>query len=414
MKLALFANTDWYLYNFRLSLVVALREAGHEVVLISPPGPYGTKLLGMGFRWVAAPMERRSLNPLAELRLIWWLRRLFVSEQVHLVHSFTIKSAVYGALAAKLAGVPSRVNAVAGMGYVFSSNDRQARLLRPWVRRLVRITLGGPQSRLILQNPDDVNVFKRQRLVRAKLIRLIPSSGVDCDRFSPNAPAGKQLADEAWKQRIAGFRRGKGSDSDGYQPLRVLLPARMLWDKGVGEFVEAARMLRAEGRRVELLLAGDPDPGNPGAVPVSHLNQWEAEDLVNWLGHVDDMPALLRAVDVVALPSYREGLPRGLIEAGACGRPLITTDAPGCREVVQHGVNGLLIPVRDPLALADAIRKLEDEPVKREEMGRAARVKVLAEFDERIVIERTIAVYRELLPDFTPASSNKNCGAQCG
>ena len=353
-------------------------------------------------------MARRSLNPFRELRVVLWLTRFFRREQVDLVHSFTIKSAVYGALAAKLAGITSRVNAVAGMGYVFSSNDLKARMLRPWVRGLVRVTLGGRGSRLILQNPDDVDAFARNRLLRADLIRLIPSSGVDCARFSPDAPADISAA-EVWSQRFAEFYPGKTRDSDSGHPLRVLLPARMLWDKGVGEFVEAARTLRAKGRSIDFLLAGAPDPGNPGSVPASQIHQWEAEGVVKWLGHVDDMPALFRAVDVVVLPtSYGEGLPRGLIEAGACGRPLITTDSPGCREVVADGSNGFLIPLRDAAALAQAIAKLHDDPAQRQNMGRAARVKVMQEFDEEIVIRRTLAVYQELLPaanfDRVPAS----------
>ncbi len=398
MKIVLFANTEWYLYNFRLSLAAALRGAGHKVLLVSPPGPYGEKLRAIGFRWEAVPMARRSLNPLRELRVVLWLIRLFRREEVDLVHSFTIKSAVYGALSAKLAGVPSRVNAVAGMGYVFSSDDLQARLLRPWVRGLVRGTFGGSQSRLILQNPDDVEVFEQNALVRSDLIRLIPSSGVDCNRFSPDPPAENQTA-ESWNQRVVECRPSAKLDCAPHSPLRVLLPARMLWAKGLGEFVEAARILRAEGRSIDFLLAGDPDPGNPGAVPASQINQWEAEGLVKWLGHVDDMPALFRAVDAVALPtSYGEGLPRGLIEAGACGRPLIATDAPGCREVVVDGYNGFLIPLRDAPALARAIARIHDDPVLRENLGRAARAKVVQEFDEEIVIRRTLAVYQELLP----------------
>jgi glycosyltransferase involved in cell wall biosynthesis len=184
------------------------------------------------------------------------------------------------------------------------------------------------------------------------------------------------------------------------KPFRVLLPARLLWDKGVGEYVEAARQLVTEGRNIRFLLAGAPDPGNPTSVPVATLRHWEEEGLIRSLGHVDDMPGLFRAVDAAVLPSYREGLPRGLIEAAACGLPLVTTDAPGCREVVSDGVEGFLVPVRDARHLAEAIAKLQDEPVLRERMGQAARAKALAEFDERIVIDRTFAVYRELLPQF--------------
>ena len=378
MKLVLFANTDWYLYNFRRSLALALREAGHEVLLLSPGGPYGARLQELGLRWEPVPMDRRSLNPLREVALLWHLWRLLRRERPALVHGFTIKCAVYGSLAARLAGVPGRVSAVTGLGYVFTSDDAKARWLRPLVRGLMRLALGGKRARLILQNPDDVTLFERARLVDPQDIRLIPGSGVDCVRFAPRADA----------HTIA-----LG------QPLRVLLPARLLWDKGLAEFVDAAHRLRAQGRTLEFLLAGTPDPGNPAAAPETMVQGWVDEGVLQWLGHVDDMPALFRSVDMVVLPSYREGLPKGLIEAAACGLPLVTTDVPGCREVVTDGENGLRVPVRDAGALAAAIARLQDDPVLAQRLGAAARQRALDEFDERIVIDRTMAVYREVLPD---------------
>lgn len=184
MKIALFANTEWYLYNFRRSLALALRDAGHEVVMVSPPGPYGGRLTALGLRWLPAPMDRRSLNPVRESALIVWLARLFKRERIDLVHGFTIKSAVYGSIAARLADVPARVNAVAGMGYVFTSNGARARMLRPPVRALMRPAFGGDNARLILQNPDDVELFLGARLIEPERVRLIPGSGVDCRRFT--------------------------------------------------------------------------------------------------------------------------------------------------------------------------------------------------------------------------------------
>lgn len=374
MKVVLFANTDWYLYNFRRSLAHALRDAGFELLLISPPGPYAQKLLELGFRWEPVPMQRRSLNPLRELALVWYLFRLFRREKPTLVHGFTIKCAVYACLAARAARVPSRVSAVAGMGYVFTSQDAKARLLRPVVRAAMRVALDGANARLILQNPDDMAVFVDAGLVDPGRIRLIPGSGVDCTVFSPPEHA-----------------RPAGS------PMRVLLASRLLWDKGVAEFVAAARQLRAQGRAVRFLLAGDPDPGNPAAVTQADLRGWIEDGSVEWLGHVDDMPALFAGVDLVVLPSYREGLPKSLIEAAACGLPLVTTDVPGCREVVTHEVDGLLVPVRDADAIAAAVARMQDDPALAVRLGHAAREKALDQFDERIVLSRTIAVYRELL-----------------
>ena len=377
MKVLLFANTGWYLFNFRLSLAEALRKEGHEVVLLSPPDAYGERLRARGFRWLPAPMQRRSLNPLRELRLLLWLRRLIAEERVDLVHGFTIKCAIYGSLAARLAGAKARVNAVAGMGYVFTSADLKARLLQPLVRGLMRLALDGRSARVILQNPDDSEWFEENHLVSPERLRLIPGSGVNCARFTPDAAAGPPRPGERF---------------------RVLLPARLLWDKGLAEYAAAARMLRVQGRAIDFLLAGEPDPGNPAAVPESTVRAWVEEGTLQWLGHVDDMPSLFHSVHAVVLPSYREGLPKGLAEAGACGLPLITTDVPGCRLVVTHGVDGLLVPVRDAAALADAIATLHDDPALCARLGNAARSKALREFDERTVVEKTIRVYRELIP----------------
>lgn len=375
MKVVLFANTDWYLYNFRCTLASALKDAGYDVLLLSPAGDYGSRLRELGLRWEPLPMDRRSLNPWHEARLLLHLVALFRRERPSLVHGFTIKCAVYGSLAARLAGVPSRVNAVAGMGYVFTSQAPKARLLRPIVRSLLRLALGGRGARLILQNPDDVALFEHAGLVDATRVRLIQGSGVDCSRFTPRAgPNGMTAAP------------------------RVLLAARLLWDKGLAEFIEAARTLRAQGRAVTFLLAGKPDTGNPAAVPEQTVRDWVEQGLVEWLGHVDDMQGLLASVDMVVLPSYREGLPKSLIEAAACGLPLITTDVPGCREVVTDGVDGLLVPARDAGALSVAMMRLLDDPALAARLGQAARAKALAEFDERIVIERTMDVYRELMP----------------
>ncbi len=385
MKCLLFANTDWYLYNFRRSLAAAIMEAGHEVLLVSPPGPYGEKLRTMGFRWTPAPMDRRSLNPLRELGLLAWLWRLARAEKPDVVHGFTIKCAVYGALVARLAGA-ARVSAVAGMGYVFISDEPKARVLRPIVRGLLRVALGGQRALLILQNPDDVSLFERAGIVSSTQIRLLRGSGVDCSRFQP--------PDER-------------ASLDG-EPLRIVLAARMLWDKGVDEFVSAARKLKAENRNLRFVLAGAPDPGNPASIPEDTLAEWADSGLVEWLGHVDDMPALLAGADVVVLPSYREGLPKSLIEAAACARPLITADVPGCREVVTDGVDGLLVPVRDANALARAIARLQDDPALARRLGLAARAKALAEFDERIVVSRTIDFYHEI----GPAATQVGVGAE--
>ncbi len=380
MKIILFANTEWYLFNFRLSLAKVLQAQGHEVLLISPPGEYGARLQALGFRWEALPMDRKSLNPLQELRLLVYLCQLYRREQPALAHHFTIKCVVYGSIAALVARVPARVNAVAGMGYVFTNQALKARLLRPVVRGLMRLVLNGRGARLILQNNDDMAAFIKAGLARPELTRLVMGSGVDLARFTPRALSIPQTQ--------------AGHD---VQPTRVVLAARLLWDKGIAEYVDAARQLNAKGLPIRFLLAGAPDPGNPAAIPQATLDGWQAEGLIELLGQVSDMAALFATVDMVVLPSYREGLPKSLIEAAACALPLVTTDVPGCREVVTHEVNGLLIPVKDAKALARAIERLHLDPAWAQLLGVSARTCVLREFDEKIVIRKTLAVYGELL-----------------
>jgi len=375
MKAIFFANTDWYLYNFRLPLANFLREQGWDVLFVSPPGDYGARLRAAGFRWEPLPMERRSLNPLRELAVLNRLRRIYARERPDLVHHFTIKSVVYGALIARLLGIRRNINSVDGLGHVFTSQGLKARALRPLVRGLLRLALGNAATRLILQNPDDVMAFQQHRLIAPDRIRLIRSVGIDTEYFHPQDTA----------------------DTNG--PLRFLVAARLLWEKGIGEYVEAARRLKARGLNIECRLAGAPDPGNPASIDEAQLAEWRAEGAVTLLGQVEDMPALLAQTDVAVLPSYREGVPRSLLEAAACGLPLIATDVPGCREIARNGENAILIPPRDPAALTQAITRLAEDPALRQRLGQASRRLAVAEFDQHAVFEQTLAVYRELRPD---------------
>jgi len=368
-KVVLFANTAWYLYNFRLSLARALVATGHEVLLISPPGEYGLRLRALGFRWIPISMVRRSLNPLVEIALIWRLVRLFRREAPALVHGFTIKCAVYGALAARLAGVAARISSVTGLGYVFTSDEPRARLLRVPLKWILRFALGGSGGRLIVQNTSDLQFFVEGGLASRERTILIPGSGVDCSRFHPTTSD----------------RRPGG--------LRVLLASRLLWDKGIGEYAQAAKALTAAGSDIEFILAGEPDPGNPASIAPHVLKAWSSSGALTCLGHVEDMVGLYADVDVVVLPSYREGLPKSLIEGAACGRALIATDAPGCRDVVVHEHSGLLIPARQWRPIEAAIARLDDDRALIGALGRAARRRALELFDEKIILRETLAVY---------------------
>lgn len=378
MKIIFFANTEWYLFNFRLALAKHLREHGADVVMLSPSGPYGKRLEAEGFRWIAVPMTRRSLNPLREAWFLWQLIRIYQRERPDIAHHFTIKCVVYGGLAARLVGVPGIVGAVAGMGFVFASQKALARILRPLVRVLMRIAVGGKNCRIILQNPDDRDALISSAIASPNHTKLIPGSGVNTTRFAPSF-----------------------LDKESIRTRKVLLAARLLWDKGIAEYVAAARQLNRDGLKAEFLLAGEPDAGNPNSVQAEQVDAWSQERIITPLGHVDEMADLLSEIDVMVLPSfYREGVPRSLIEAAAAGLPIITTDTPGCREVVDDGVNGFLVPVGDNNALVDALRRVLEDPALAARMGAAGRVKALAEFDERLVFDRTVDVYRELVPEY--------------
>lgn len=387
MKLIFFANTDWYLYNFCVATAARLRKDGHEVVMLSPPGPFGERFATLGFRWIQLSMDRASLNPLREAATLGRLLAILRQEQPDLLHNYTMKCVAYGALTARLARVPAVVNAVAGMGYVFTSDALKARLLRPLVKMMMRMTLNDRRSLLILQNPDDVMSFTDAGLIMQERIRLIRGTGVDTVMFQPPAPP---------------------LHPDGR--LRVLLAARLLWEKGIREFADAAALLRQWGHDVECLLAGSPDPGNPHSVPEEQVRQWVDAGLIRWLGHVDDMPGLLNTVHVMVLPSYyREGVPKSLLEGAACGLALITTDRPGCREVVsKDGVDGLHTEAQSAMSLAKCIARLDNDRALLTQLGQRSRQKVLREFDERAVIQKTIDVYGELTTPYMHASTSRS------
>lgn len=371
----LFANTDWYLFNFRRPLAHALLAQGYRVLLVSPPGPYVKQLVEAGFDWREAPMQRRSLNPFRELKLIIWLWRLMRREGVNIFHGFTLKSVILGSLAARAAVGIKRINSIDGLGYVYTSSDFRAKCLRPFVSALLRMALSGNNSQVVLLNRDDVAFFSQTGWVKPSQIQLIPGTGTDCQRFVPKAAA------------------NHAQQKDEKPVCKVLLSCRLLWDKGVGEYVAAAEQLRSNGVEVEFLLAGAPDPGNPASVSTEYLAAWGKAGFVTLLGHVSDMPALYAKVDIVALPSYREGLPTGLVEAAAAGLPVIATDVPGCRDVVTHMQTGLLIPPKDATALAAAVQTLCDSPELRQRLGAAARARALERFDTKKIVAKTLALY---------------------
>jgi glycosyltransferase involved in cell wall biosynthesis len=383
LKVLLFANTDWYLWNFRRELAEALRRNNWEVVLVSPPGAYGERFLALGTRWICLQMQRDGINPLTELAAVAALSAIYRREKPDLVHHFTLKAVIHGSLAAWLAGIDARVNAIAGLGYIFCSQDYRARLLRPLVRLLLKAALAGRSSLTVFQNPEDARALTLEGVAAAARSRIIRGSGVDTARFQAQG-------------RPQGAR------------CRVLLATRLLWSKGVGDYVAAARALSGDDLAADFLVAGASDDGSPDSIPDKVIDGWRADGGVTFLGHVDDIDLLLKTVDVVVLPSrYAEGVPRILLEAAASSVALIATDRPGCREIVEHNVTGLLVPPGDIAALTESLRKLIIDPVRRAELGAAARRKAQLEFEESRIIEDTIGVYREAL-GMTGSSSGRS------
>jgi glycosyltransferase involved in cell wall biosynthesis len=375
VKVLMVAHWDWVLYNFRLPLARALREKGFEVVFACPYGEYVPKLKEEGFRWIHWAIVRRSLNPVRELIAILHLASIYQREQPQIVHHFTIKPNFYGSIAALLARRDKVINTFTGLGFLFSEHPL-AIGLRSSVLPLAKLAFRASKGWSVFQNRQDLETCLRLRLVLPERVVVIDGSGIDTRKFHPN----------------------HDSPPDNHEhPTVVLMAARLLWDKGVREFVEAARVLKARGLQVEFWLAGKPDNGNPMCVPEEFLKEWREEGLINWLGHRDDMPNLLQQVDIAVLPSYHEGVPRFLLEAAACGLPLVATDIEGCRVVVREGVNGFLVPPRNPTALADALERLLQDPSLRRRMGQASRHIAEVEFDERKVLAKWLALYERVL-----------------
>lgn len=390
MKIVICINTAWNLVNFRAGLIKALVAAGHEVVALAPHDAYAGRLAALGCRFVPLPMANGGTNPLHDSLLLWRFWRLLRQERPDVYLGYTVKPNVYGSLAAHWLGIPV-INNIAGLGAVFISGGWLVKL----VRGLYRMALGRSAT-VFFQNPDDRAMFVDGGLVRAEVTELLPGSGIDLVRFAPVPQMQGAIEARAPLPQDAGCSAFVGGPprADGF---RFLLIARMLRDKGVGEYVEAARQLRQRWPHVEFCLLGFVDVQNPAAISRAEMDTWVSEGVVNYLGVSDDVRTQIATADCIVLPSYREGTPRTLLEAAAMARPIITTNAVGCREVVDDGVNGYLCQVRDAADLAAKMEQmLSLSPAQRAEMGLRGRAKMEAEFDEQIVIDKYLAAISKL------------------
>ena len=373
-KVLLVANTSWYLYNFRLPLARHRRELGIDVVFVSPEDAYSQRLMDENFRWVELKMNRKSINPLRELVTLFRFCQVYRREAPAVCHHFTIKCVLYGTIAAKLVGVRAVVNAITGLGHAFIGQGKLHRLLRPLLRWVYRKILTARRVQVIFQNGDDYREFSDRKMIVPDKTTIIRGSGICLRRFVP-----------------------RPGELDGQPSPTVLLASRLIKEKGLVEYVEAARMLKAKGLSIRFALAGSTDLGNPSSVSEQELQSWVDEGVVDYLGHTDKIETILGLATLVVLPSYREGTPRILLEAAAMGKPIIATDVPGCREVVLHGQNGLLVQVRSPQSLAAAIESLVFDAELMEKFSRRSR-EIAHDFEEGQVIEATMQVYQKAKP----------------
>ncbi len=357
----------------RMQLVQAARDLGLEIHVAAPRARTSVSPAYEGFTFHPIPMTRKGTSIWKEPATVVALLRLYRSLRPTLVHHLRLKPVLYGSVAANLAGVPGVVNTLTGLGFVFTDESEKTAPVRKWVEIGCRRAFRHANLRVIFQNPDDRAVFIRKRILFGEQATVIKGSGVDVSLYRPSPePEGLPV---------------------------VILASRMLWDKGVAQFVEAARMLKSEGVQARFALVGDPDPDNPSAIPYEQLHVWQECGEIEWWGlqEPQNMPRILAKSHIVCLPSYREGIPRILIEAAASGRPVVTTDAPGCREVVRPGVNGIIVPSRDTSSLASALRFLIENRDTRTSMGAKNREIAVQEFSQELVVGQFVSVYRDLL-----------------
>ncbi|CAB3860654.1 glycosyltransferase family 4 protein [Achromobacter animicus] len=364
-------NNPAFFMSHRVPVALAAQKAGYDVHVATMDGPAVADIQALGMTHHAIPMTRSGKHPLQELGTLLALVRLFRRLRPDVVHLVTIKPVLYGGIAARIARVPGMVAAISGLGFVFLSNSLKMRLVRAVVARLYRVALGHPNSRVIFQNANDRDLLKSLGAVREDQVVIIRGAGVDLDAYrpTPEPPA---------------------------PPVIVTMVARLLRDKGVQEFVQAARLLRERGVPVTMQLVGGLDAGNPTSATQADVDAWQQEGCVQALGERSDVAALYAAAHIAVLPSYREGLPKSLIEAAACGRAVVTTDVPGCRDAIEPNVTGLLVPVRDAAALADAIARLAQDAALRQAMGTAGRALAEREFDINQVARIHVALYDAL------------------
>ena len=366
-------NSPEFFISHRLAIAIAALDCGYEVHLITGPGD-ASPIEKLNIQHHFVSLSRSGKNLIAEWSSFWSIYILMREIKPSLVHLVTIKPVLYGGVAARLASVPGVVAAISGLGSVFIAQNLKFKFLRQFIKVMYKLALGHINSKVIFQNLDDSSLFIKHGLAKPSQVHLIKGSGVLLSNYSF-------------------MPESKGA-------VVISLVSRLLKDKGIKEFIDAVKVLKGRGVQAKFKLIGDIDPGNPSSISKAQLDKWRSENIVEILGYRTDVPKLLAQSNIVVLPSYREGLPKILLEAAASGCAVVTTDVPGCRDAIKPDLTGLLVPVRDSVALADAIEKLVDDPMLRLQMAKAGRVFVEETFRIEDVIANHMYIYKDLLKQY--------------
>jgi len=380
MKIIFLYADDVYFWRNRLGLACEAKAQGFDVVLMAPFSNYRSEIEREGIRVIPWNVSRKSVNPLRELRSLLEVAKIYRQARPDIVRQDTIKAIFRGRMSARLTAQIPSVSIVCGLGAIFTRSSMKMKLLRNIVMRILSAAFRAKNIRVVFLNGDNRDTLLTGKTVEPEQIEVVPGTGIRAERFIPQPePPG---------------------------PPIVLLPARMLWEKGVGEFVAAANELRTKGVGARFVLAGAPDADNPGCISEEQLRAWDSSGVVEWWGPRNDMPAVYAQSTLVCLPSYAEGLPNVLAEAGACARAVVTTDVTGCRQAVAHEVNGLLVPARDAKALGAAIERLLADGVLRRRLGAMGRERAVNEFSHTTIVSQMLRIYRELLEGKWPTSES--------
>jgi glycosyltransferase involved in cell wall biosynthesis len=374
-RIVFLITEDWYFWSHRLHLAKAASDAGFEVIVAARVHKHKELIEMEGLKLIPIRMERRSINIFYEILNIIEIIKIYRKERPDIVFHVTIKPILYGSWAARIVGIPYIVNAYAGLGFMFIAKGWRVSIIRYIVRIIYRLIYLSRNIFVIFQNPDDMNLFINAGIVKKEKSLLIRGTGVNTSlyKYIPE-PEGIPV---------------------------IVLASRIVWDKGIRELVEASKILCNDGVKCRVILVGSPDPENPASISDNMLLDWHNKGVIEWWGYRENINEIFANSNIVVLPSYREGLPKVLLEAASCGRAIVATNVPGCREIIRHNENGILVPPKDSKSLAEALKKLVRDPSLRKKMGKRGRGIVVKEFSEEIVTQKTIDFFSRLL--------NKQC-----